>query len=304
MNKSLIFHIGLQKTGTSSIQVMLAGSRDYLRNQGYFYPDLPTPEKPERIWVSPFRHNIIASTYADYLSAFPKFSDEQRKQFWGSLGEETTNPILSAEDFSRQNNFGRFVEDFSAFDVDVVMYVRRQDRFIESLYNQRNKILVSRGDPAFLNESFLTEADLFHFIRQQNYVPVLNFPNTLGRIRKSLSPREIHVRVFDRAQLAGGDVCVDFADVLGLDAEQMFKPASEANGSISNKVLEGLKRVYLENGTEAAREELARINTRLASGEDLSGSYTLLTDRTRREVLRQYQDINAELHREFGVSFS
>jgi hypothetical protein len=304
MTHPLIFHIGLQKTGTSSIQVMLAGSQDYLRSQGFFYPHLPAPPDSARIWLSPFRHNIIAGTYADYISAFPTLDAAQRQAFWESMATETASPILSAEDFSRQNDFSRFAADFAPYDVDVVMYVRRQDHFIESLYNQRNKILVSRGDPSFLNEAFLTEGDVFHFLRQQRYVPVLNYPKTLGRIGSQLSPEKFHVRVFDRSQLVDGDVCADFAAIFGWDVGKMFQPGREANGSISNVVLENLKRIFLNKGDDAAREELVRINAALEAGEDLSGSYQILAQSTRSDVLRQYRSINAELEADYGVCFT
>lgn len=304
MRQTLVFHIGLQKTGTSSIQVMLAGSQDYLRSQGFFYPHLPAVPEAAGIWTSPFRHNIVAGYYADYASAFPILDPEHCDAFWEGLKAETGSPILSAEDFSRQNDFSRFSECFDPYDVEVVMYVRRQDRFIESLYNQRNKILVSRGSPDFLNESFLTEGDVFHFLRQQKYIPVLNYPKTLQRIRAQLNPRKFHVRVFDRSQLVGGDVCADFASIFKMNITKMFQPEKEANGSIGNTVLENLKQVFLEQGREAARKEIERVNGLLAAGEDLSGRYEILTAKTRREVLRQYAEINTELARDYQVRFN
>ena len=302
--RPLAFHIGLQKTGTSSIQVMLAGSQSYLRSQGAFFPNLPTEDGADRIWRSPFRHNIIASSYADYMSAFPKLSALQRRQFWGALNQGTDMPVLSAEDFSRQRDFSRFAVPFSPYDLNVVMYVRRQDKFIESLYNQRNKILVSRGDPAFLAGDFLTEGDLFQFVKQENYTPVLNFSRTLDRIAAELSPAKFHVRVFDRACLINGDVCQDFAALFDWDYAQMFQPPKEANGSISNAELDRLKRIFDQEGETAAARALSEVNARLAAGEDLSGSYALLQEGTRREVLRQYAESNARLQDGYGVAFS
>jgi hypothetical protein len=304
MTHRLIFHIGLQKTGTSSIQVMLAGSQDYLRSQGMFFPDLSAENETARIWRSPFRHNIIASTYADYLSAFPKFSEVQKNQFWEKLYADLDAPILSAEDFSRQRNFSVFSEVLKPFSLEVVMYVRRQDLFAESLYNQRNKILVSRGDPSFLAGDFLTESDLFHFLKQQNYIPVLNFAKTLNRIAEQLTPARLHVRTFDRSTLVDGDVCKDFSAIFGWDHGQMFQPPKEANGSISNAVLERLKQTYDREGSAAAAAALTELNARLAAGEDLSGPYKLLQKTTRLHMLRQYADINAELRVAYGVSFS
>lgn len=122
--KKLILHIGLQKTGTSSIQVMLHSSAAALREAGYFYPALPV--NPEQIWNSPFRHNIIAATYADFSTAFDKLDLEQEDLFWQSLMDNPLTPILSAEDFSRQQDFGRLAKHLEPFDVTIVVYLRRQ----------------------------------------------------------------------------------------------------------------------------------------------------------------------------------
>lgn len=300
--RRVVLHIGLQKTGTSSIQVMLAGSEAYLASQDVSFPKLPTANQgASRVWISPFRHNIVAATYADYNSAFETLSLTQRSHFWDALKAGQQTVILSAEDFSRQKDFSILAAPLSEFDLDVVLYVRRQDLFIESLYNQRNKILVQRGDPSFLNETFLTEPDVFTFLHQQSYVPVLNFSKKLATIQAQLAPKNIHVRVFDRTVLKGGDVCADFADLLGLDMGQMFQPRHEANGSIANTELAKLKQIFLDQGEEAARAEMARINANWQAGKDLSGSYKMFSAPTRQEIRRQYQDINAELYERFGV---
>lgn len=305
MKRRLILHIGLQKTGTSSIQVMLAGSGEYLSGQGFFFPQLPrTEQRPSQVWLSPFRHNIIAGTYADYKSAFENLTPEEAVTFWDSLYSDGRTPILSAEDVSRQQNFRLFADVLPNFNLEVVMYLRRQDLFIESLYNQRNKILISRGDPKFLSSDFLTEQDAFTFIKQEKYIPVLNFSKTLERIKTQLSPQKIHVRVFDRTLLKGGDVCADFASIFDWDVNALFHPGREANGSISTAVLDKLKSVFLEQGQEAARAEIAAVNKAREQGKDLAGSYRVFCDQTRRNILRQYSEINKELYEVYGVQFA
>lgn len=285
---------------------MLAGSNNYLRSQNFFFPKLPKMEQSSNsIWLSPFRHNIIASTYADYASAFNKLTREQLKLFWENLATNDCAPILSAEDFSRQRNYKFLADDLDLgdYEPEVVMYVRRQDLFMESLYNQRNKILVSRGEPWFLSEDFLTEQDVFRFIQRENYIPVLNFANTLARMDAQLSPKKIHVRIFDRSLMKDGDVCADFANIFGWKMDKMFQPGREANGSISNTVLQQLKRAFLEEGETAARTVLADINEARKTGKDLSGSYKIFCDRTRQNIQRQYSEINENLYKAYGIIF-
>jgi hypothetical protein len=303
--KKLILHVGLQKTGTSSIQVMLAGSGEALRDEGFFYPQLPASDLTVRsIRTSPFRHNILAASYADYRTAFERLHAEELTAFWVEMQNNPRNPILSAEDFSRQKDFSRLKAPMSAFSVEVVIYVRRQDLFAESLYNQRNKILVQRGDISFLSEDFLTEKDLFEFLRVQSYIPVLNFSNLLNRIKTQLAPDRIHLRSFNRASMNGGDVCADFCDIFGWDIDNLTRPKSEANGSISNQILEELKQTFLSRGTAAALSMMDDINRSVANGTDYSGPYGILSHRSRRALLAQYDQVNRDLAEAYGVFFT
>ncbi|QUJ76020.1 hypothetical protein KDD17_13965 [Sulfitobacter albidus] len=303
--KTLVLHIGLQKTGTSSIQVMLAGSASYLDAQGFYFPDLPDAEADEsRLSRSPFRHNRIAGTYADYPTSFQRLDQENMALFWRELAADPRIPILSAEDFSRQRDYTALGMALAPFDVTVVLYVRRQDLFAESLYNQRNKILLQRGSTDHLGEDFLTSEDLFAFLRREAYIPILNFTRLLARLEAGIRPVKVLVRAFDRATLEGADVCTDFCALFGWDAQAMSRPGHDANSSVSNQVLASVNEVFVRQGPEAAQLKIAQINQSFQAGEDLSGSYKVFPPQIRRTVQRQYADINAELHRRYGVDLT
>lgn len=303
--RRLVLHVGHQKTGTSSIQVMLAGSNSYLRSKNFFYPSVPEPiSKTNSVWEGPFRHNIIAGTYADYGTAFDRLSAEELDSFWERLSRDSCSPILSAEGLSRQRNFVPLAAALADYDVEVVAYVRRQDLFAESLYNQRNKILVQRGDPSFISEEFLTEADMFNFLRSQSYFRILSFTSLVNKIENQIQPTKIYVRVFDKKLLKGGDVCEDFAGIYDLDMEKLYQAGTHANGSISNAVLEEIKDVFLSKGELAARELMGVIRTSMRNGCDYSGYYGIFTDQSRKHFLDNYRNVNDVLREKYGVSFN
>lgn len=303
--RRLVLHVGHQKTGTSSIQVMLAGSNAYLRSRNFFYPSVPEPSsKASAVWEGPFRHNIIAGTYADYGTAFDRLSAEELDSFWGILSHDSCSPILSAEGLSRQHNFASIAAALADYDVEVVAYVRRQDLFAESLYNQRNKILVQRGDPSFISDEFLTEVDMFNFLKSQSYFRVMSFTNLFNKIEKQIAPTKMFVRVFDKNLLKGGDVCEDFAGIFDLDMEKLYRAGTHANGSISNMVLEEIKDVFLSKGELAARELMAAIRTSMRNGCDYSGYYGIFTDQSRKDFLESYRDVNDILREKYGVCFN
>ncbi|MCF7702154.1 hypothetical protein [Loktanella sp. M215] len=298
----LILHIGLQKTGTSSVQVMLASSAEALAEQGMVYPALPSPRQPRSgVWTSPFRHNCIAGTYADFNSVFEIMTAAEAAVFWHDLRRGGRTPILSAEEFSRQRDFTSLKAALDGFEVEVVVYLRRQDRYVESLYNQQNKILVQRGDQSLMSEGFLTTPDLDHFVRRSGYRGILDYADLLHRVETQLTPARIHVRHFDRAAMRGSDVCSDFCDAIGLDPGLMHRPRQEANQSIRNDVLHQWKAAFMTGGPDAGAAFLRDLNAMIAVGEDMSGSYTILSEEERAALIGEYAAVNAAVRDHYGV---
>lgn len=302
MAKNLVVHIGLQKTGSSSIQVMLASSESYLNSFGYTYPRLPTPKNPKSsVWYSPFRHNCIAGTYADFNSVFEKLDSKESGSFWQELRESPFVPILSAEEFSRQKDFTPLAEALSGFNLHVIVYFRRQDKYIESLYNQRNKILFHRKDLSCLTEDYLTEKDLFEFIKVSGYTHILEYMNLLKRIQSQLRPYELTVRNFKRKSLINQDICADFLHALNLDLRGCSTPSQDANQSISNSILLELKQIQLEKGPKEALDFISNLEQEANNGVSLSGDYALLTEANRSILLEKYYKINLEIQNIFEI---
>lgn len=297
----LTLHIGLQKTGTSSIQVMLNSSAKYLKSVGRVFPELPKTDAPKSdVWTSAFRHNCVAGTYADFHSVFEKMTWSEAEVFWQNLRVSGLSPILSAEEFSRQKDFCVLADAISGFEVEIVAYLRRQDKFIESLYNQRNKILLQRADPSFISDDFLTERDLGSFIQKSGYRQLLNFVDLISRLEQAFQGASILIRNFGRDTLVGGDVCADFCNATGLDPEQMNLPKMDANQSVSNATLTKWKSVYLKEGSEAATEFARRTIVEMRSGISHAGDYSILQPSSRDALLEEYQHSNEEIYHRFG----
>ncbi|WP_147320286.1 hypothetical protein [Rhodobacteraceae bacterium W635] len=300
--KKLFLHIGLRKTGTSGIQAMLARSGEYLGSCGLEFPILPnSQEKKGKVWNSPFRHNCVAARYADYNTVFDKLTNEETKSFWGNLSQNSLDSIISGESFSRQIDFSSLARDLESFETEVIVYIRRQDKLIESLYNQRNKLLAQRGDSSVIHEQFLTEQELLSFMNRPDHKRGLNFIDLLNRIETSLKPHKLHVRKFDRNCLAGGDVTADFCEILGIDVARMTAPSEEANRSIGNEILKSWKKVALENSRVEADEFIWEVNRERSEGVDYSGDYRLFSNRVRAQVLEQFREHNAALLERYGV---
>jgi len=128
--KKMILHIGTHKTATTSIQKALEKSRKTLARNGVWYA------KTNR---APFAHHAKHNSFTTALTAgdaaFWAEKATVLKEFKKSKCETL---VLSAEGLSarRFSDLGRVAEFKDDFDITVICYLRRQDYFVESLWNQ------------------------------------------------------------------------------------------------------------------------------------------------------------------------
>lgn len=126
----LVLHVGTHKTGTTSIQQALRDNRDALRRAGICYPDPsrdPHPHLPA--------HNFIYRATLNGAEAMAAERDLIMAEFKASRADCL---ILSEEGLSLPRDA---LQEFFApwrdvFDFEIVCFLRRQDRYAESLFSQ------------------------------------------------------------------------------------------------------------------------------------------------------------------------
>ena len=215
--KKLIFHIGLGKTGTTSLQSFFWTNRGILEMQGVTYPNL----------------GILSGAHHFLSPHKPKFLDTslfiETKQ-WIPVAQGSSNDriLMSSElvSSSALDVARGFVDAVDKhFDLFLVIYLRRQDEAIVSSYNQSIK--------AGLSFNSFNRAS--HWLKKSfDYRERLRLWESLvGRSR-------MIVRPYERAQLIQGDVRRDFLHyALGIDMETQFKFEDErANASLPWTLLE------------------------------------------------------------------
>lgn len=137
MKPKLILHIGTPKTGTSSLQNYLEQNREFhLKECGLFYPRTARTRGGQ----CP-RHYFLYSTAMGHLQGRPR--TDAKETLIDLIAQEfaesgATTGFLSEELLcSPAHDIATFYGDLQArFDVSVLIVLRRQDLFIESLYNQ------------------------------------------------------------------------------------------------------------------------------------------------------------------------
>lgn len=138
MDRQFYIHIGIHKTGTTSLQKMLAWNRPYLQSKGLFYPTKCT-------WRGG-HHNL----------AWEILADARTHQKYGSIRELQTEIkanlksicLLSSEDMSR---FGlqqkkELYNSFKKYQPKIIVYIRNQFDYIVSSWSTviRNETVSSK----------------------------------------------------------------------------------------------------------------------------------------------------------------
>ena len=159
MNK-LYLHIGTHKTGTTEIQQSLIFAKNNLVKEKIIY--LPYfPSSFELMRIKCLDNNMVAQC-TDYLQEQTKrYSSQFRfimsfEGFSGDLEQGYKNSRLIAQTLK---------EATSEFDVSVIVYLRRQDTFLESAYTQ----LIHQGE-SFSFSEFRNNYDFSSF----NWLDLLN----------------------------------------------------------------------------------------------------------------------------------
>ncbi|MGB0370935.1 MAG: hypothetical protein ACPGN3_06240 [Opitutales bacterium] len=196
MNNSVdsTVHIGLHKTGSTSIQAYLRDNEEHLKNQGYLYPTKKTKS-----------HNNIAFE----LNKSSRF-DEGRESIKFLRRQISKNPekrlILSAESFNSisKKSIERLIKHLPG-EVTCIAYIRPQDEFLESIYVQRLK--TGRADLDF--ESFLQEINFLKFADYRKKIfPWIDVLEDRGKVV---------LRSYSRQHLLNNDIISDFLSILGIE---------------------------------------------------------------------------------------
>jgi hypothetical protein len=129
MANKLYVHLGLHKTGTSTIQNFLNGFNDELKEKGMLVPTSG--------WVNGAHHQFCYDVLnpKSELSIFETLRNE-------ISAEDPTSVILSSEEFERFSaaDVHTFVREVGIENVKAILYLRRQDGYIVSDYGQQVKM--------------------------------------------------------------------------------------------------------------------------------------------------------------------
>jgi hypothetical protein len=302
-----IFHTGYSKTGTTALQDFLATRRRLLRDQGILYPDM----KYAGLRLGLENHNAIAATLAGMrpplgIPAEGCF-DQFRAQAAAQPGCDLV--VLSAEGFTGHPNVllydtetafraaeDAYIARLRALagddDVTIMVYLRRQDHWLNSTANQRIKFEGRNAGPAF------DTIERFYDLQK----PRLDYLTSLDRWAAHFGAGNMIVRPYETAQLAGGSVVSDFFSAINRPDIATLAPAPDrdraVNPGLSRDVLEFKKRLNPAIRSTSEAEALGDLLSGI-SAEMGGRSEPLLPPALRRAIVEEYAPANSEIARKY-----
>ena len=244
MTKKLVLHVGTPKTGTSAIQKLLAANKKALAAHGMCYPlfKVTWPAvSHERNGQFLYQKTMHAAGYPKANGVHPvEMADKAFEKFKRVVQEGPCDTVILSEEtlwqmLSRRKGalaaLKQICDELGFEEYQVIVYLRRQDLFLESAWNQNVKAV---RDYSKTYKEFL----------QGNYASRTSAYDDDLRIIEDVFGREsVTARVYDRAQLVNGDSAADFLDCLGLDINDGFELIeAEKNSSIKGNGFIELKR--------------------------------------------------------------
>ncbi len=286
--KHVYLHIGLEKTGTTSLQVFLKTNESALRAKGFSY--LCDDAKP---YFQQIGHFPIAACFSpacpDYVlpTKFlpaPEVLGELRRD----IVRCREHVILSCEHFSsrlREADALQSIRDaLPDRSVKVICYLRRQDDFALAAYS--TAVLSGRRKPFRADQ----------VTAKQRYY---NFRDTLELWGSVFGPENILVREFDRKRFVDGDIRRDFLGLLGI-GDAGFSFGKDENLSLDAQQVQALRLVNLylprfdEGGSEAYDLAMAirrRLIEHLPKGDPLGAMLNVAKRRSLMQAFKASNDL-------------
>lgn len=211
MINSIYLHIGLHKTGTSSIQSFLdKNSNSMKKREGVVYFK-PSP------WPLPFKNGKPSVNLK--LRGFDGLKDINAKK--AVISHENYSWLFDESDvFNVYQKLKEYADD-----VYVVLYLRRQDSLAISQKQEGTKWL--DNSVAYGHELKALPSELNYY--SSNY---LDFYKKVKLWSSIFGKNNVIVRIFEKDKLLGGDVVKDFSDIIGLRDYSEYEPAGRVNESI------------------------------------------------------------------------
>lgn len=285
-NHSIYLHIGMNKTGTTSIQSYSLKNRQTLIQNGILYPETGLINKA---------HYAISATLSFHNPSIPiewrKKKHELKKELKNEIKENIRKTIISSEDFLLNKPFTELKSFFKGYSLKAVIYLRRHDHWWLSAYTQAVKMKHlppwNQGPQGFIN-----------FNRKKNKT-YGDYRHLVDRWANAIGKENVIVRPYEAAQNQP-DLAADFFKAIGEPAlaEQLPRMAVRENSSLPMASVQ-LMDIFQRIDAEPELHQKLLAHARLFGQNDTRHVRDMVNPQFLRNLVDSYQEDYAYIAREY-----
>lgn len=240
-----VLHIGTPKTATTHLQRTLSAGRRALHEAGIVYPDLLNTAHDHitlfcaaHPWLHPFQSGYGIAAQDDIVP----FRARLRERLHAVVAADPDALfVMSSENLSGNLSTPEGIANLrdllaGVFDeISVVVYLRRQDEALLSMYAE----FMRKGFSALTFDAFVQQN-----LTDARVVPYLDYAALLRKWETAFGAGALVPRLFEPQALAGGTVLSDFLALIAADPVDLARrlPAvPQSNVSLSAPALEFLR---------------------------------------------------------------
>jgi hypothetical protein len=309
MKKRAVIHVGLPKCGSSSLQFILASNRDLLLRSGFLYPAI-SQRRAGQLGDDATREGRTRPGHMRLAGALSKSRRTPPPPLFLDILDEFENSgartlLFSSEGFitkSRKLQPGAFGDMAERYDIDIVLVVRRRDRWLLSRYKQHVKTRshrIKQSFTEFFQHKGMAQFSIFDAITRMQDV--------------ALPGSRVHVFSLDQPH---ADTVAQFGQVIGVPLEtfrgdgallrnrnaHLFKLGKPINASPSD-----LMTLFLLNCNRADMErhafaEIAEVSTELERNETADIPVEILSAELSELLLGYGKEDDERLAQRYGLA--
>lgn len=297
-------HIGLEKTGTTTIQQVLRKNEAILHSKNICYPDLTIQSRIQVLgYIEPNPDDVFSMVHN--ITTKPRLQEFQEKLSSDIKQVLDLNPqkdivfsheLIQSRLTQRQQvlHFKENLEQLGFSKFKIIVYIRNQADLFASMVSQSLKNGL-QDDWSFLHAP---GTEYSHF--------VCNHKQTLQWWAYAFGRDSMEVRIFDRKEFVDNDLMSDFLHILGLNTKD-FVIDDDSNVSLSVFGAALCRRInsefpwFIDGKFNRQRAMLTGIFNRhfSYSNDGLMGKKFMLAKDVYASYLEYYKECNEWVQKEF-----
>ncbi|MEK8017304.1 MAG: hypothetical protein VSS75_010580 [Candidatus Parabeggiatoa sp.] len=288
--RTLTLHIGTHKTGSTSLQGFLFRNKERLRAQGYYFPTEGSYYWPQHNGHSGLAH-ALAGTRPSWLGAEIKILSPEASlaELHGHIRSENADHVLISSEhlFLRlEPKVLKAAFEHLGYQLKVLVFLRRQDEFLESRYAQLVKTgRICQGISAFVDTELNDTTSYSHYYHR------------LAALAKVFGHKNIVLKSV-KADQPQTQLYQDFLEAVELSFDPNYSLPPVRNPSPPAELILIMETLQRHSAGDESRHRT--LNKQLLASAGFSDQKTtLLSSEWAQRILDQFAEENRRIAREF-----